>query len=409
MPFFNVILFNVGGRCQCTDLTMCRITVLFLCAICFGNVFADTTVITYNTALYQGIDLFGDVPNPPRRDDRRDAIIRELNKEENNADIVCLQEVFIGEDAHEIIRGVKSVYPYSFSDLHDDSATIPLNGRDTTPPCGNGLLQGLYFSLFMQCAEANCGHIQTADEAISCISSNCLLRYSTLSQECLLCLTSSGPRVSEVRKKCSQPLSHRPLRYRNINQPGLLLLSKSVIHHASFVDYHPASTEYTGQYGYLQAQVDDVGQVVCTHVTVNIGSTYMEPSIFINEWITSYEEQQRAELGQLAATFDKKSPVILLGDFNVGDAVGPTTSACQRGNYVVMTSVFQTRSHDACTFCDSPENAYNGASPRRVIDHIFFKGFSYKEGSSKRVFDGTKVGGYPLSDHYGLKQTLSHN
>ena len=50
------------------------------------------------------------------------------------------------------------------------------------------------------------------------------------------------------------------------------------------------------------------------------------------------------------------------------------------GNYVAMTSVFQTRSHDECTFCDSPENAYNGASPRRVIDHIFFKGFSYKDG-----------------------------
>ena len=50
-------------------------------------------MIIYNTALYQGIDLFGDVPNPPRREDRRDAIIRELKREENNADIVCLQEV----------------------------------------------------------------------------------------------------------------------------------------------------------------------------------------------------------------------------------------------------------------------------------------------------------------------------
>ena len=63
------------------------------------NVFQ--TVITYNTALYQGIDLFADVPNPPSREDRRDAIITALKEERNKADLVCLQEV--GRLSHEYL------------------------------------------------------------------------------------------------------------------------------------------------------------------------------------------------------------------------------------------------------------------------------------------------------------------
>ena len=110
-------------------------------------------------------------------------------------------QLFIGEDADEIVRGVESIYPYSFSDVHDESGHIPLNGRDMSPACGNGLFQGLYFSLFMRCAEMNCGDIQSAEEVISCISTYCLLQYAVLSQECLLCLSSSGPRANEIKEK----------------------------------------------------------------------------------------------------------------------------------------------------------------------------------------------------------------
>ena len=36
--------------------------------------------------------------------------------------------------------------------------------------------------------------------------------------------------------------------------------------------------------------------------------------------------------------------------------------------------------HDECTFCDAPENAYNGNTQRHVLDHIFYSGFIYTPG-----------------------------
>ena len=50
------------------------------------------TFITYNAALYEGVG-FGSVMNAPSRVMRRDAIIAELMKPKNQADVVCLQEV----------------------------------------------------------------------------------------------------------------------------------------------------------------------------------------------------------------------------------------------------------------------------------------------------------------------------
>ena len=55
-------------------------------------------------------------------------------------------------------------------------------------------------------------------------------------------------------------------------------------------------------------------------------------SIAYHEWITSYEEQGAAELRQLATGFGDISPVFLLGDFNVGEAVAANIKASQPGN-----------------------------------------------------------------------------
>ena len=101
----------------------------------------------------------------------------------------------------KIVREVESVYPYSFSTLHDSSGSVPLNGRDRYPACGHGLFQSLYFLLFISCVEAHCDNITSVDEAIACIASRCILSYALLSQECLQCVYISGPRAKEVRQK----------------------------------------------------------------------------------------------------------------------------------------------------------------------------------------------------------------
>ena len=45
----------------------------------------------------------------------------------------------------------------------------------------------------------------------------------------------------------------------------------------------------------------------------------------------SYEEQGADELTQLVTKFDSISPVIVIGDFNVGPAVAPDINATQLG------------------------------------------------------------------------------
>ena len=54
--------------------------------------------------------------------------------------------------------------------------------------------------------------------------------------------------------------------------------------------------------------------------------------IYWYEGISSYEEQGAAQLSQLVTAFGSISPVLLLGDFNVGDAVAPDINATQLGN-----------------------------------------------------------------------------
>lgn len=364
----------------------------------------EKTVITYNTGLFEAIGL-GVVPDPPSRDARRDAIINELKSPANDADVICLQEVFIGEDVNEIVNELASTYPYSFSQLHDESGNLPLNGLDRRPACGYGILQFFAFSLFMACAEKNCDNAQSVEDVISCLVSNCLLSYIGLTQECMACIIISGPSAAEIKQKCSQPLM--PRRHRNMNMPGLLLLAKTNMSDTGYVDYHPDAKEYTQHFGYLHAQVADIGRVVCTHATPYNSGMYPEVQIYWYEGISSYEEQGAAQLGQLVTAFGSISPVLLLGDFNVGDAVAPDINATQLANYQIMTSSFQTQSHDQCTFCNAPENAYNADKPRVVVDHVFYNGATYRPGSSERIFDDITVGEYPLSDHFGVKQTFT--
>ena len=55
----------------------------------------------------------------------------------------------------KIIDGVAAIYPYTFSQLHDSSGNLPLDGRDTSPACGNGFAQWILFSIFLTCVENN--------------------------------------------------------------------------------------------------------------------------------------------------------------------------------------------------------------------------------------------------------------
>ena len=107
----------------------------------------------------------------------------------------------MGEDVAAIIDGVSSVYPQSYSSLHDNDGNLSSAGLDSSPPCGDRLQQGFYFWLLAVCFNFYCTEVQSEEESIACVDSNCYLPYIILSQECIQCLITTGPNLDEVIQK----------------------------------------------------------------------------------------------------------------------------------------------------------------------------------------------------------------
>ena len=75
-----------------------------------------------------------------------------------------------------------------------------MNGLDTTPPCGDGMVQSIAFPLFVSCYENNCFNAHTVDECMTCVAEKCVLQYAALSEECMACILTEGT-IAGVKDK----------------------------------------------------------------------------------------------------------------------------------------------------------------------------------------------------------------
>ncbi|XP_060588065.1 uncharacterized protein LOC132743551 [Ruditapes philippinarum] len=363
-------------------MLLLKVALIYVLACClYRDVDAETVkVLTYNTWLHES-----DNEAIENKDTRRTNIMKSLKS--SNADIVCLQEVYIGEDMEFIVDGVKDVFPYSFSNLHTGvSKYEPQATVSRQPPCDNYRLEYL-----ATCLEDNgCNAITTSKENAECAVEYCGLRAYGIffldSQECISCIAASWLNLD----KCLD--TEAVVGGRAINVGGLVLLSKKEIKSVSYTDFHN-STKETLARGYIEAEIKDFATVVCTHLSNKKTDVYFEMD-YLNAGITSYKEMNTIEVETLIERFSSVKPSVVMGSFNTG-------FNRFKKNYKKLYNAFKTKSVTEYTYMD-PTDATNVAT----IDHVFVKGLSINK--SKRVFVPVK-GETSMSDHAGVQSKLKLN
>ncbi|KAH3884404.1 hypothetical protein DPMN_008382 [Dreissena polymorpha] len=355
-------------------------------------------VITYNTALLDH-SLNGIQNN---RIERLDAIIQAIEKVD--ADLVCLQEVWIGQDVERMTHALKQQYPYSFSKIHVGGVLPSQELARENPPCDTAQL-----SLFIWCASDNKCMKKKPEKTFQCLQKNCFPFYVQLPQKCITCVvaTMNFLKPFEIFPKCAYSKFPTPDSF-TVNEPGLLLLSKLPIAEAGYTEYHPKTRCFIER-GYLEANMVELGKVVCTHNT-HYPEHYFEMDHIAIGTHASYLEQGIDERNQLIRNFGYVAPLIILGDFNVGGATGPFINDDLPEEFDRLCLYFDILPATQCSLCWPHENPYNkigSATLNVVVDHIFFKGLTALK--TERVITPHEFvlpSLLPLSNHNGVMTTL---
>ncbi|XP_065841974.1 uncharacterized protein [Oscarella lobularis] len=354
---------------------------------------------TYNTGL---------LPTIPRLGERFEALLNELPK--LTADVLCLQELWTEAVLLAVVDASSSAFPYRLRLETHDSAS---------PPCNRDALRAAFACAAETCPRSSAASRRVPVELFLCALSdaNCRRKFHRLGQRCMNCLI-LGPsfELPDHPFSCSEDASHS---YSTTN--GLLLLSKRPL-----LNTIASNFTWTGSddvelitRGYLSAEIDGVGTIVCTHLPTyysTLEEPYIGPSQFKN-----IKEEHVADIDVLFSRYVENRrrthlpPVVFMGDFNHGPVIGQSVAAefpelfqevIERG-YV---STPATR-REGCSYCKSnsivPRDYLPGTETNAstsavgvLIDHVYFPSeidFDYLE---IKKLDVSSEG--PLSDHYGI-------
>lgn len=366
-------------------------------------------VVTFNAG------LINRVPEYEKRAQRVPQALLDLD-----ADVYCLQEIWLESDLRPLLDEVSSTYPYHYSVLHHSVGQL-------TKPRQRGVLGSLrasltagsacsvrdlpYFMSSLACAASHgCLTNFTSDpiKSAACLVQECRgwLQSDNLSADCIACVFLMGTSPTTAFDKCTKtPFQHS----KRLNAPGLVLLSKKEVKSACYRSFFPEQ-DLTIQRGYIQADIDGLGTVICTHLSAQTDH-YLE----YNLQYPSYGVQQTAEIQTLLELASEWPPHVLLGDLNSGLAqhISNTsendTAVCSElpENYQLFLDAGYTEPYSEqdgrCTFCDSnPLTDYCSIT----IDQVLLMGGHLEALEAKRVLDETDPSGLPLSDHYGVEATL---
>lgn len=342
------------------------------------------TVATYNAGLALGF-----VPGTESRAPLVADALAGLD-----ADIVCLQEVWLPEHVSAIEASVGGAYPNRF-------VPAPLQSDDAS--CAPGELDNL-----LTCISDSCD-FTCADSVPDCLFDSCPIQFIGLSKECMRCaMANVGEDPSTVAETCGTA----PVEYAYGGSFGTMLLSK---HPIGVVDQHVFSST-SNRRSVMHAEVDAPGgelSVFCTHLTaVFDGIPYPREE-------GNWDIEQLAQIEEMNAYVDDVGGEgrILLGDLNTGPGLDGIRAEAPAG-YAALTdagwSVPYVELDGRCTFCnDNPLIASPDDDDDRLIDHVMMKG-PLEATEAARILDGTvsaescsvDLTTSALSDHYGVQVTL---
>ncbi|XP_033753656.1 uncharacterized protein LOC117337018 isoform X2 [Pecten maximus] len=323
--------------------------VLVLCMTSLWSIAQAVKIQTYNVGLINHIDNYKI---------RKRNIIRELKS--GDYDVMCLQEETM------------------------------LWGSINAPPCHNAPLTTLDVLY-------NCAFLANDLAALAkCVTERDLM---TESQGCITCLLVSGWDVS----RCFNYIAREA-----INIPGLVLLSKRKIDTMKTVEFEPGVKQISKR-AYIEAEIEGVGTVFCSHSTSNSNIEYYEP--FLQDVYSSLAEQNLNDSRKLTDAANLSDKPVILGDLNTGPVIPAfNVSAEFEDSYNHFLSEGFSSPYvtmvQKCTFCSLNPLVKNWET-NEVLDHVLIRNHTVL--SAKRLFvQNIPRKNYPMSDHYGVEVEIGN-
>jgi endonuclease/exonuclease/phosphatase family metal-dependent hydrolase len=364
---------------------------LFLVLGCGGKGGDVTVIATYNAGLAIGF-VAGAEDRAPKVADAVQAL---------DADVVCLQEVWLPEHVAAIEDAAADSFP---SQVFPEPSLPESTGE---PACAKGDLDNV-----LACVGDTCGGV-CQDELVDCVFTNCVGQFLQLPKSCQGCtMANVGGTPDEIQAICETESTS----YAYGGSFGTGILSKHAFvgtpEHEPFEEggtlSAPATTNQRGvHHAVIDAPLGEV-DVYCTHLSP-VFATIPYPRD-----AGSWAEEQAAQIEALRGWIDDtRETIVLAGDFNTGP-VEPGIDPEVPDNYAALASGyanFYAAADPECTFCE--DNPLVGDNFSVLIDHVLVRGFD-GEGTGERLFTetipvescGDAVDG-ALSDHYGLALSLT--
>ncbi len=367
-----------------------RIAPLALLLAACSNAPAAAVLVSYNVGLARGFVSYADERAAPAGQ-----AIAALD-----ADVVCLQEVWLREEDgvwqrayEETLRAATSAaFPHSYVEI-----TLPIAGAVTG--CNAAEAAPLE-----ACVEAACPMIDPGELAM-CALENCGDEYRATSSACQSCIASNlGNPVDVIIDRC---LGDGGGAFSN-GHNGLMLLSRHALSATSTRRFE--STITTRSVLHARVTLPALGEtdVYCTHLAADLSAILAYPGMTY----ASFAEEQAAQIDGLLAFVDETATtghVVVMGDMNTGlDELPDNFARFTAGGF---ESPYTQVSR--CTYC--PDNTLNAESESmgEAIDHVLLRmGRGYVTEAS-RILDQpvtitTETGPLEshISDHYGVRVTV---
>jgi endonuclease/exonuclease/phosphatase family metal-dependent hydrolase len=315
-----------------------------------------------------------------------------------DADVVCLQEVWLPEDMDELISATTAAFPHSYwVDTYDPVA-------NTGPPdCTEDLTADL-----LACVNASCADVPP-DGLSDCVLSDCPGEFGTLasaSPDCVNCLVANlGHTIEEIFDTCHS--ESKEFLYEAAN--GVAILSRRELRDAAHVILDSTFNKRIVLFARTTTPSGEDVALACTHTTPEFDAVPYTGAL------GSWAEEQAHQIGQILDFVDANARegemTVLMGDMNDGPEL-PGIDADLPENYDLFAAAGLVDPHAdsgsaVCSYC--AENPLNVDLDRNaLIDHVFFRNVdaTYEplrildDPVTLSTTDGTVES--RLSDHYGI-------
>ena len=323
---------------------------------------------------------------------------------QDDADILCLQEVWEPDDREAITESLAASYPHAW--------TLPVEQQraDDAPACRRRELFGE--GRFVSCMSSDCGGLE-GDDLTSCIVDRCGPILAALRDENPQCANALMAQVGKPALRALWTVL-RPVRRANLyaygGSDGLMLLSRVPLQGTGYIDFTDIATLNRRRALYADVALDGTtARVYCTHLTAILDHVAPYPGPF-----ESWAEENLTQVDRLLAHAEAfGGPVAIVGDFNTGPGVPDTQirPEAPAGHERILAAGYRdpVLSLRVCTYCGG-ENTLTGPKEEpKLIDHIYLIGLDGADlrRTHDRPVPSTDGKTLPLSDHYGVSARIT--